>query len=166
MSEDLFLTKARLLQGADYTEDIETDMGVFRIRPLTDGEKAKFEALAVKGVKAEPVGNNNQNLKMSADMEQLLLNQHEAEFYLIACGLSFDNRHDFKPAEIKRIIFKGNSRALLVAKIKEVSGMDSGASEILELFRKEHGRPEIDNNDDPWEDTSSDDGGGVDAASG
>jgi hypothetical protein len=131
-----YVTKERLLQGAKKIEEVETPLGIVKIRPLTEAEKAKIESLGMKGITAKSKDGKMDGMELN--MESILANDHESLVLLLSWGLSTDER--YQPKEIKEATIDPAVRDLLVAKIREISGMGEGTSMIVDAFRQESRR--------------------------
>ncbi len=129
------MTKAKLLAGIDDPIECETEMGVFPIRPMTEGEKTTAEAMLFKGLKASGGISNLENLKIEGDAERIYLNQAEYEFYILMCGLNVKGGDQYSINDVKKVVFKGNTKSVLVKKIMEVSDLISAEEKAAAFFR-------------------------------
>jgi len=130
----IYLTKELLLKGVEHVEEVETEMGVFRLRPLTDGEKAKVDALAVRGMKGKSKRSEMGDMEMEVDLESVTNNTWDISFHILAYGLSADRKQSWSPNEVKNLTLPKTVRELLVATIRRISGLES-AEEMLRKFR-------------------------------
>lgn len=138
--DQVYVTKAMLLEGSAWTEDVETDQGLFRVRPLTGGEKAKIAALRVKGFKGQGKGANPDNMDYNMDMEAAVTNEWEATFYILSFGLSVKGGEVWSLRDVKAANFERETKAKLVSAIKRISGMEVTVKEALANFRPDEGR--------------------------
>lgn len=136
--EELYLTKARLLQGTRCIEEVSTPLGVFRVRPLSEGEKARIEALSVKGIKAKGKREAFANMDLEMEMEQVVANDWEVRFHVLAFGLSVDKANTYTVAEVRSMSLTREIVTQLVLKIRDISGMGR-PEDILRRFRSESG---------------------------
>ena len=144
-SGQAFVTKAQLLEGAKAVHEVETSIGRFHIRPLREGEKAKIEALAVKGIKASGKSDRMQSLDVSMDLDIMVNNDHEVNAHILSYGLSCGGEN-FSLTDIKNINFPPDVSKVLVNKIREVSGMVN-VDDIITQFREKQARSRIGNPD-------------------
>lgn len=129
-----FLTKEALLQGNQAREVIQLTDGPVQVRPLTEAEKGKVEALGMRGLKAQVKGGELDGINM--EMEMLTLNDYEAGYIIIAAGLSVSKEQRVQPVEVKNATFKKGDKEALIAGILKLSGMDAGVLEMMQAFRK------------------------------
>lgn len=134
--ENPFLTKTRLLQGAALVEEVETELGVFRIRPLTDGERARADALAVRGITTKGRPSEIQDAEVQMDLEMVTSNEWEVKFFILAAGLSIskDPKERFSVGEVKLMRLGEAIITKLLNRIRYISGMPD-AEELVRRFR-------------------------------
>lgn len=129
-----FLTKEQLLQGNKARDEVELTDGRVQIRPLTEAEKSRVEALGMRGLKADVKGGVMDGMTM--DMEMLTANDFEASYIIIAAGLSVDKEHRVQVREVKDATFKKGDKEKLVEAILKLSGMDAGVLQMMQAFRQ------------------------------
>lgn len=142
-SGQVFVTKAQLIEGSKAVHEVETSIGRFRVRPLREGEKAKIEALAVKGIKASGKSDRMNSLDVSMDLDIMVSNDADVTIHVLAFGLSCGGE-TFSINDIKQINFPPDVSKVLVGKIREVSGMVN-LDAILDQFREKQGRSGLGN---------------------
>jgi len=129
-----------LINGAAHVELIETEIGVFGVRPLTNGERAQVKARRGMGLKqktrVDPVtGQPSGAIDMEIDLEKSELADEEAKFLALAFGLSVEGE-SYSVRDIKRWTAPEGVLDTLYERICEISGMASSPQEQLkELFR-------------------------------
>lgn len=128
------VTKERLLNGVRQVETVETPSGMVRIRPLTKAERARVEAVALKGIKAMSHGAGLSSMEM--DMEQLINNDFESQMIILACGLSVDENTRFTLKELKESTMDGDTQEILLKAIGELSGLSENTYRKVDNFRK------------------------------
>ena len=136
--DEMLTTKEQLLSGEDYFEKVQTDMGTFKIRSLTEGEKTRAEAMVARGMVAKNSPINPSVFTMEGEGEKVMQNQSDCTHYIIACGLSV------KPVkwtmdEVKKVTFKPGVVDILQKRIETLSGMGGLAAIKAESFRKDGG---------------------------
>lgn len=91
------LTKAQILQGRNYTEEVHVDAldGEVLVRVLTSGEVEQIKAVPARGMSlsfedldAAQAEGAQADARLNMDMEQMFLSQSEARFMTVAWGLS------------------------------------------------------------------------------
>jgi len=145
--ERVMLTKELLLKGTKHREEVETEVGVFTIRPLNKGEQARADSLAVRGIKTKGKASNAKDPDMEMDMEGLIKNDWDVKFHVIACGLSVDKRNKFSPGEVRMMDVPNKIMNALAERIKEISGMKE-VKDLLDSFQPD-GSGERDGPTDP-----------------
>lgn len=136
---EVMLTKAKLLEGVEEVEQVQTSMGTFKIRPMTEGEKMRAEALVFKGLKASGGIGNLENLKIEGDAEQIFKNQGEYEFYIIMCGLNIKDGEKWSIQDVKNIKYKPTVKDTLLRRIQAISGLVDLEQKVTEFFRNTPG---------------------------
>ena len=139
-----YVTKELLLNGIKHVEEVETPLGIFKIRPLSDGEKARVQSITVKGIMARGKRDNMMDLDVTVDMEAMVLNEAESRFQMLAYGLSAE-KTVFTVADVKNCNLDPAIRDRLLAEIRRISGLPSG-EEALRRFREQQARPGISGN--------------------
>jgi len=145
MSE--YLTKQQLLEGAAHVEEVSTEIGIVRVRPLTNGEQAAAEAIAMKGVKAKGRAMDLNNPEVELNPEQGVRNDWQFIFHVAACGMSIDKHNKWTVKELENSTIKKTILLKLVDRIKDISGMTEVAEARARDFRKDAGGPEVDGAD-------------------
>lgn len=141
-AHEVYVTKELLLKGAKHIEEVTTSIGIVRVRPLTEGEKARIESLTVKGIKAKGKQNQMTAMDVEMDMEVLIQNDWEVRFHLLAAGLSVDPQKPFTLPEVKSMALPKEISNQLLEAIRKISGLPS-AEEILRRFRERQGRTSL-----------------------
>ena len=136
-SGGVLMTKALLLAGNKHSEDVATSMGVFKIRPLTEGEKARIEAVSVKGIKASGKSNAMQSLDVTMDLDTMVANDYEVKAMTLAADLSV-GQEKWGANDVKSISLPPDVISLLLTKIREISGM-ANVDDIIRKFRSQQG---------------------------
>lgn len=133
------LTKAQLIGGIEETIDIDTPMGIFKARSLTEGEKTRAEALLFKGLKASGGIANLGQLKIEGDAQTIYTNEADCDFYIIMCGLNIKDGDKWSIKDVAKIRFKDDTRAVLVKAISEFSNFQNAVEKANEFFRDNTG---------------------------
>lgn len=145
-SELVMLTKERLLRGAAMVEEFETEVGIFKIRPLNKGEQAKADTLAIRGIKTKGKASTARDPEMEMDVETLIKNDWDVKFHIIACGLSVE-KTKFTAGEVRMFQIPNTVMDQLADRIREISGMKE-VNDMLQKFRLD-GDGERAGDDDP-----------------
>lgn len=132
--EEIYLTKERLLKGIRLVEEVRTRMGIFKVRPLTEGEKARVESLSVRGIKAKGNRQSFNNMDLEMEMEKVVENEWEVRCHILAAGLSVDKANTFTVGDIKSLSLDKEVSTQLVTQIRSISGMPR-PEEVLRRFR-------------------------------
>lgn len=129
--------KARLLKGAAHHEDLEVPElaaddfdGVVQVRPLTEGEQAEVEALAMTGqVVRGKVGERPTDSEV--DVVASAQGQQRARRLRVAYGLSVDEK--WSPADVAKLPPAAVTR--ISRKVRELTGGEGGLDDEAAAFR-------------------------------
>lgn len=142
MSENKYVTKAKIGQGTKFTEDIETAEGIFKVRQLTYGEKGQASAFMTKGLlgKASLSGKTVDALEGAGS--DMVKNMYDYNAYLVSCALSLDQEgaEQWSPEDVNNLVLKENTMDYLVKAIEISNGMgkgSGGANGIIKPFRED-----------------------------
>jgi len=156
MGQD-FVTKERLLNGKSQRETIETSLGPVEVRPLTNAEKGKVEALSVKGISVKSKGGNLDGMEI--DLEKTFISDYEANMVILACGLSVSKEVRYTVKDLKESTMEQDVQDALIGGIKELSGMTGVAAGIVSSFRRNSGGERAGDVDPDGEHAASEDPG-------
>jgi len=160
--EKMYLTKERLLKGASKVEEVETDLGVFRIRALNNGEKAHVESMAVKGLsQTRALGPDGKPVKeggtMTVDLELAIKNDWDVKFFILSCGLSVEKsgKERWSPGDVRALDLPQDVFDLLLNSIGELSGLKKGkgVAELVGNFPEDDDRAGTGNTSYSWDET-------------
>jgi hypothetical protein len=131
---ETIMTRAKLLKGKAFTKEVRTDIGVFTVRPLDNGEQAVSAGFPLKGVKAKGTPDDIDNPEMDVDIEQSVLNKWEQKFFILSCGLSTGKEERYTVRDVKTMGLPNEILNQLVEIIKDISGMGGEAEALLRKF--------------------------------
>lgn len=155
---EIFITKELLVKGFRKIEDVHTEVGIFQVRPLMDGEKAKIDALSVRGIKASGKREDIQNMDINLDMEQVITNDWDIRFLIMSCGLSIEKGKPITVGDLKGASLSDAVVKKVVGEIRRISGMSDPTvvNAALRRFRGEPTGPAANNPDNIGGDAASD----------
>ena len=122
--EDVKL-ESLIINGKDHGEPIETDIGIFYIRPLTIGEKTTLKAMPLKSLGAvstqtDGKGGVPKDINVSVNVAAMQEAQTEQRILTLAYGLSCRGK-TFTPDKIKQWTVSEKILDILYEKILEIS---------------------------------------------
>jgi hypothetical protein len=132
------LTKAQLLQGKDYREQVEIPAlgGVVEIRPLTQAEFSQVEILRTKGIKV--LGKTgSREPQVQVDVAETKAREIESDCYAVSVALitgapwTTEEVGNISPAGVVKEIVK---------EIYRISGVTPEGAEIANRFRQDERR--------------------------
>jgi len=144
--QQIFLTKAEILQGQEHTTVVEISRGTLEIRPLTLGEKAHAEASMAAGIKTTGNASQMSDPHLEGDAISLVKNLQDYNFYVAACGLSIKGKERWTPKEVSQMTLPEEDFEKLVEAIEVLSGMKKAelqAAQQVRTFREVEGRTGI-----------------------
>ena len=132
------LTKAQLLQGKDYREQVEIPSlgGVVEIRPLTQAEYAQVEILRTKGIKVTGKTGSREP-QVQVDVAETKAREIESDCYAVSVALitgapwAIEEVGKISPAGVVKEIVK---------EIYRISGVTPEGAEIANRFRQDERR--------------------------
>ena len=118
---EMVLTKAALLGGKAFTEDVSISCGVVKIRSLDIGERAFADTLMAKGMTTQTQVGKTPIVEATADITTR--NNSAYEHYLMACGLSIEGGETWTTAEVSKLKITAMDQRELVQAIERISGV-------------------------------------------
>jgi|LSQX01.1.fsa_nt_gb hypothetical protein len=134
------LTKAQLLQGKDYREQVEIPSlgGVVEIRPLTQAEYAQVEILRTKGIKVTgKTGSREPQVQVQVDVAETMAREIESDCYAVSVALI--TGAPWTTEEVGKISPAGVVKEI-VKEIYRISGVTPEGAEIVNRFRQDERR--------------------------
>lgn len=132
------LTKAQILQGKEYREQIEVPSlgGILEIRPLTQAEYSQVEILRAKGVKVAGKAGSKEP-QVVVDVAETKARELESDCYAVSVGLI--TGAPWTPEEIGDISPAGAVKEI-VKQIYRISGVTPEGADLASRFRTDAGR--------------------------
>lgn len=133
------LTKQQILEGKNAEEDVEIEQlgGSVTIRPLTDGQWARVQAVATEGLRLTM---RNRGTEQETDAGRSAVNNHKAELLTCKMGLV----ETWNDTELDSL--KAGTVSAIADAIKKLSGISDDETEqsildeATEFFRDGAGR--------------------------
>jgi len=131
MSEEMnhVTVKSLIVNGKEHVEDVETEVGVFKVRPLTKGEKDRIAAIENRGATTNASGKGRKmqrggdpDVDVTIDHEKLAEAQAEAFNLTLACGLSVGDEK-VTVEDIKKLDVPDRVLDTIYIKIRLISGV-------------------------------------------
>jgi hypothetical protein len=132
--EQILLTKAKILQGTGYSEEIYIEVleGKVRLRSLTDSELSRVRALQMKGLRIK--GNDVSSMEMN--LETVHTNKYEANCLACSLGLSMKGGDEWTVEDVKKVPTPGFIEEV-AKKVMQISGVKE---EDIAFFRPDPNR--------------------------
>jgi hypothetical protein len=128
-----------VVNGSDHVEPVETEIGLFHVRPLTIGEKALLKTLPWKSINAsatadmiKPGESMPKDMNISIGVDVIREMQNEQKFLTLSYGLSC-RKKTMTVEKVKSMTVSDKVIDTLFEKILEISGV---SIEDLKPFRE------------------------------
>ena len=112
-----------VINGSNHIEPVETEIGLFKVRPLTIGERSQIKAMAWRAISARKDKKSQldkPDMDISLSMDAVKESQDEQRFMVLAKGLSCNGK-EFEIEQIKSWIIKESILDLLFDRILAIS---------------------------------------------
>lgn len=120
------VTKDELLSGTKNVHEIETRIGVFRVRPLNYTERAHAEAMAVRGMSTKVTGTTKEEVEdatVDVDAEKTTKCSYQSNAYILARAFSIPGETEWAVDEIDKIVLPDDVKNQLLREIYRISGL-------------------------------------------